>query len=173
MSQAELIIALEEFRADILRFLRARTGNAEDAEDLASDLYLKLRVLKLQMPVDNPRSYLFSMANRLVLDRLRETQRRARREMNWAREKISDPGYPAKDDRPDPESLVIAGDEASRLRLAIAALPPRARRALVLHKIDGLTQLEVAEQLGISRSAVEKHMAVAMGRLRRTLGGLR
>ncbi len=38
-----------------------------------------------------------------------------------------------------------------------------------MHKIEGLTHGEVAARLGISRSAVEKHMAVAMTHLRRLL----
>jgi DNA-directed RNA polymerase specialized sigma24 family protein len=40
---------------------------------------------------------------------------------------------------------------------------------LRLHKFDGLSHGEVAARLGISKSAVEKHMAVAMAHLRRLL----
>jgi len=42
-------------------------------------------------------------------------------------------------------------------------------RVLKMHKLDGLSHGEVAAQLGISKSAVEKHMAVAMAYLRRLL----
>lgn len=144
-----------------------------DAEDFASDLYLKLQVLDPAAPIDNPRSYLFAMANRLVLDRLRETQRRARRERTWASEVVSDPACPEKDERPDPEQHLLASDEAECLRRAIEKLPAGSRRVLRLHKFDGLSHLDVAKRLGISRSAVEKHMAVAMRHLRRALEGLR
>ena len=54
---------------------------------------------------------------------------------------------------------------------AIAALPPGAGRALRLHRIEGLKHEEVARILGISRSGVEKHLAVAMKHLRAALLG--
>ena len=38
-----------------------------------------------------------------------------------------------------------------------------------MHKFDGLSHAEIAARLGISRSGVEKHIAVAMVHLRRAL----
>ena len=52
---------------------------------------------------------------------------------------------------------------------AIARLPPGAQRALRLHRIEGHPQGEVAAMMGISRSGVEKHLAVAMRHLRDAL----
>jgi RNA polymerase sigma-70 factor (ECF subfamily) len=68
-----------------------------------------------------------------------------------------------------PDHAIEADQEAQQLATAIAALPDGARRVFELHKIDGLSHVEVAERLGISRSGVEKHMAVAMKHLRRAL----
>jgi RNA polymerase sigma-70 factor (ECF subfamily) len=77
------------------------------------------------------------------------------------------------EDPPDPRADALeqmaAREEAARLASAIANLPDGARRAFQLHKIDGLSQGEVAARLGISKSGVEKHMAVAMKYLRRAL----
>jgi RNA polymerase sigma-70 factor (ECF subfamily) len=56
-----------------------------------------------------------------------------------------------------------------RIKTALETLPEGARRAFELHKLRGLTHGEVAAQLGISKSGVEKHMAVAMKYLRRAL----
>ena len=49
---------------------------------------------------------------------------------------------------------------------AIGQLPPGAARVFKRHKLDGLSHGEVAAELGISRSAVEKHIAVALRHLR-------
>jgi RNA polymerase sigma-70 factor (ECF subfamily) len=65
---------------------------------------------------------------------------------------------------------MLAREETAALASAIAALPEGAGRAFRLHKIDGLSHAEVAAKLGISRSGVEKHIAVAMAHLRRMLG---
>lgn len=64
---------------------------------------------------------------------------------------------------------MLAREETAALASAIAALPQAAGRAFRLHKLDGLSHADVAEQLGISRSGVEKHIAVAMAHLRRAM----
>jgi RNA polymerase sigma factor (sigma-70 family) len=74
------------------------------------------------------------------------------------------------DSSPNAEHLMVESDEARRLADAIAQLPAGAQRVLRRHKLDGLSHGEVAAELGISKSAVEKHMAVAMNHLRRLLG---
>ena len=56
------------------------------------------------------------------------------------------------------------------LTSAVANLPDGARRVFRLHKIDGMSHAEVAATLGISKSGVEKHIAVAMRHLRAALG---
>ena len=50
----------------------------------------------------------------------------------------------------------------SAKRLAMAELPERRREAFVLHSIDGLTQTEVAQRMGISRRMVHNHVTLAM-----------
>jgi RNA polymerase sigma-70 factor (ECF subfamily) len=111
------------------------------------------------------------MANNLVLDRLRETSRRQRREGDWIAEQrgshalVEEPADPAS----SAEQMLIERDEQNRLTEAIDQLPAGARRVLRMHKLEGLGHAEIAAQLGISKSAVEKHMALAMAHLRRIL----
>jgi len=157
-------------RRELLRFLAARTGVGTEADDLMQELWFKVANAPTG-PVSNGRAYLFRIANNLVLDRVRERKRREIREQKW-----SDAEYgtvPASgevaDNRADIEAEMEARQEAAVLASAIANLPDGARRVLRLHKIDGLSHDEVAERLGISRSGVEKHMAVAMKHLRRLL----
>ena len=49
------------------------------------------------------------------------------------------------------------------------SLPHGARRALLMYRFEGLGQAEIARVMGISRSGVEKHLAVAMRHLRQKL----
>ena len=61
---------LDTHRAELLRFLAARCGDASEAEDLFQELWLKVRAAS-PGPVANGRAYLFRAANNLVLDRVR------------------------------------------------------------------------------------------------------
>ncbi|WP_409592335.1 sigma-70 family RNA polymerase sigma factor [Sphingobium sp.] len=157
-------------RGELLRFLVARTGNAAEAEDVLHDMWLRIGEGN-SGPVANPRAYLYRVAQNLVLDRLREKKRREIRDRAWMEMasgsdlRHADPVDP----RADALEQMTAREEVARLASAIANLPPGARRAFQLHKVEGLPHGEVAERLGISKSGVEKHMAVAMKYLRRAL----
>ena len=161
---------LEVHRAELLRFLIARSGNASDAEDLLQELWLKASRTAAG-PVANGRAYLFRMANNLVLDRSRERQRAMRRDRDWLeRDELVPVRIEAQaDPSAGAEHGLIEAEEAELLHQAIEALPDGARRALVLYRFEGLDQAEIAAVMGISRSGVEKHLAVAMRHLRQNL----
>jgi RNA polymerase sigma-70 factor (ECF subfamily) len=133
---AGLTGTLEARRGDLRRFLIARTGSEADADDLLSELWIKANSVQ-PGPVSNPGSYLFKMANNLVLDRLRETSRRQRREGDWIAEQrgshalVEEPADPAS----SAEQMLIERDEQNRLTEAIDQLPAGARRVLRMHKL--------------------------------------
>ena len=157
-----------EMRGELLRFLVARTGSASEAEDIVQDVWLRLQSAH-SGPVGNPRAYMYRIAQNLVLDRIRDRRRRERREIDWAEGGAGPVTGETADTRPDAPAQIIEREDAAALAAAIAALPEAAGRAFRLHKLEGLPHAEVATRLGISRSGVEKHIAVAMAHLRRAL----
>ena len=165
-----LAAALEACRGELLRFLAARCGAADEAQDLLQELWIKVTT-QPAAPVASPRAYLFRMANNLVLDQRRARQRAMTRDRRWL-EEDDGPGGPPED-RPDPaepaDEALARRQEADLLRRAIDGLPPGARRALCLYRFEGRGQGEIAEIMGISRSGVEKHLALAMKHLRNML----
>ncbi len=166
-SPGGLLAAYDAHRAALRRFLAARSGDAAEADDLMQELWLAAQT-GASGPVSNPRAYLFRMANNLVLARRRAALRGAARDRAWITLRhgaVSEP----EDDAPAADAAMIAREEAAALASAIANLPPAAGRAFRLHKFEGLSHEQVAQQLGISRSGVEKHIAVAMAHLRRAL----
>ena len=157
-------------RAELLRFLFARCGDRDEAQDLIQELWIKAE-RATSGPIANGRAYLFRMANNLVLDRRRAQHRAMARDRNWLREGPGDEGDVLH--RPDPaepaDEALVREQERAVIEQAIAKLPPGAQRALRLHRIDGYPQGEVAAIMGISRSGVEKHLALAMRHLRDAL----
>ena len=160
----------EQHRPELLRFLRARCGDAGEADDLAQELWIKI-ASAAPGPIANGRSYLFRMANNLVLDQRRSRHRAMARDKAWlgVLGRGDHPPEFSPDPAPNAEEVLQHNEEARILAAAIAELPPGAARALRLHRLDGLPQAEVASIMGISRSGVEKHLAVALRHLRRIL----
>jgi RNA polymerase sigma factor (sigma-70 family) len=157
------------YRADLLRFLIARTGDAGEADDILQDVWIKVQA-PTGKPIANGRAYLYRIAHNLVIDRLRERQRRMRRERRWSDERTDHAaGVEAADPADSAEDEMLAREEVALLASALATLPGGARRAFELHKLNGMSHAEVAQHMGISKSGVEKHMAVAMKYLRRAL----
>lgn len=68
-----------------------------------------------------------------------------------------------------PPEMAAARDDAERLRVAIATLPPEQRRAVVLAGIAGLSAREVAEREAIPLGTAKTRIRTAMQRLRAVL----
>lgn len=165
-----LAALVEQHRPELLRFLAARCGDADAAQDLLQDLWLKLADAN-PGPIGNGRAYLLRAANNLVLDRLRARRRAMARDRRW----LEDGGGAVASviERPDPappaDEAMLVKEEAQVLAAAIARLPEGARRALLLYRFKGMKQHEIAAEMGITRSGVEKHLALAMKHLRDAL----
>ncbi len=141
-------------RESLLRFLRAR-GAGDAAEDLLQELWIK--VAAFSGPVNDPRAYLYRCANNLMLDRKRAEMRGARRDDAWA--ETSGGGEDAI--TPDSEHTLIAREELREAEAALVALGERTETIFRKFRLGGMSQPEIAAELGISLSAVEKHLQKA------------
>jgi RNA polymerase sigma-70 factor (ECF subfamily) len=144
-------------RPALLRYLRARRVAFDEAEDLLQDLYVKLAA-QPPGPVAEPRAYLYRMAENLLLDRRRAAGRRARREEAWIGAHVS-PGE--AEAGPDAEAVLIARERLALVAKALAALPERTAFVFRRFRLEGAAQRDIAAELGISLSAVEKHLQKA------------
>lgn len=73
---------------------------------------------------------------------------------------------------PEAEVSLWQSDIEKAVREAIDALPDKCREVLVLSKFEGLKNKEIALKLNISEKTVERHMSIAIGRLRKNLDWL-
>jgi RNA polymerase sigma factor (sigma-70 family) len=152
----------------LLRLISARMGSRSDAEDLIQELWLKLATLETG-PIANPKAYLHRMALNMANDVVRARVRRRDREAAWSDLMVAEHDSFAVDPAPSPERTLIAKRELEQLTKALRTLPGRAQEAFRHHRIDGKSHCETAEAMGVSRSAVEKHMATAMKYLLRAM----
>lgn len=146
------------------RFFSVRTGGGGDVEDLMQDLYLKVRRANGEA-IENPSAYLYRLASNLLLDRLRAQRRSSARDAAWRDANHASFGAMDIADAADAEAAACARLRLERLIQALGALPPMTRQVFWLHKLDGLTHPETAKRLQISKSAVEKHVSLALKHL--------
>ncbi len=152
----------------LLRLISARMGSRSDAEDLIQELWIKLATLE-SGPIASPKAYLHRMALNMANDLVRERVRRRGRESAWSDVMVAEQESIAVDPAPSPERALIAKREMQQVAEALHSLPGRAHEAFCLHRIEGKSHAEISDLMGISRSAVEKHMANAMKHLLRAL----
>lgn len=156
MSRQGLEAVLIAEREPLLRFLRAR-GAGDAAEDILQDLWLRLSGLDAG-PIADPRGYLFRAANNVMHDRYRSAHRSRQRDAEWL-EVNAGPGEAS--DAPLPDKGLIARAALADAEAALRSEGERVLQILRLFRIEGMGQRQIAQDLGLSLSAVEKDLQKA------------
>jgi RNA polymerase sigma-70 factor (ECF subfamily) len=151
-----------ERRTDLVRFFTMRLRSAAAAEDLVQDIYVRLSGLEPGADIQNPMAYLYRLGSNLMLDKLRGERRMANRDGAWLETQTTRVGIHEVSAEPSAEATVAARQRLALLTEALKDLSPQTQRVFRMHKFEGMSHPEVAQALGISRSAVEKHMMAAL-----------
>ena len=144
-------------RPALARFFAAR-GAVGDADDLVQELWMKIDAAPTG-PISEPKAYLFRMADNLILDRRRADMRRTHRDDAWTgatRGTVADIS-----DAPSTEQSLIDREQLRIVDRAIDDLGERTATIFRSYRIDGVNQRDIAASVGISLSAVEKHLQKA------------
>ena len=150
------------YRRPLLSFFRRRSLGVEDAEDLTQEVFMRLSRRFSHLRWDNPDGLIFTVASNTLVDHERHQRARAS-----GRHVEVDPALPTNE--PSAEAALAGRQRLHRLVAALDDLHPNARSVFVLCRFENLTQAEVAKRLGLSVSAVEKHMMSALSRLREAI----
>ncbi|UCG76523.1 MAG: sigma-70 family RNA polymerase sigma factor [Gemmatimonadota bacterium] len=140
---------------DLVHFLYRKVWDAQRAEDLAQDAFVRA----LRHDPERPRAWLFTVASNLARDEARSAVRR-RRHLRLIRTELetAPPAASEPADRLDREK------RAEAVRLALEALSERDREILLLWDA-GLSYREIAEETGLAPGAIGTTLSRARGRL--------
>ena len=168
MTLSERVHALfEQLHVPVFRYLLRKTRDSGHAEDITQETFLRLfRHLREDRMLENPRAWLFTVANNLAIDASRnEGQEKDLDETAWNKLEESRSCL-----HPDPEKLLLQRDRLDRLHIAVLNLTPLQRECLHL-RAEGLRYREIAGLLEISPSTVMDAVRRATLKLAREFDG--
>lgn len=156
-------------RVELVRYFRIRLRSEAAAEDLVQDIYVKIAGLPPE-DIGNPAAYLYRLGTNLMLDRLKQQTRSARRDADWREAETISAGGEDIAQTPPADEALAARQRLEQIIETVNALPPPVKEAFRLHKLEGLTHAETATAMGISRSSVEKHIMASLRRILAKVG---
>ncbi|MEZ4241094.1 MAG: sigma-70 family RNA polymerase sigma factor [Myxococcota bacterium] len=145
----------------ITGYARRMLGRQEDAEEVCVETFT--RVVEGRWRASGAfRAWLFTVAHRLCLERLRRRTLTAR--------VLSLFGAAPAPAPEGPEGALLQDERAAHLERAVAALPHRHRATLLLVSSQGLSAREAGEVLGLSDQQIRSQLSYARRLLREQLG---
>lgn len=155
---------LEALRPALARYFRARVRDTAEVDDLVQDVFARIIARRGDEPVAHMGGYVFQTAASVLADRARRRgARQAEAHVPFDPDRHGDADL-------DPHRLLSDREDLRAVVAALLILPDRTRTIFILHRLEGRKYRDVAAQLGISVSAVEKHMVRAIQHLSATFG---
>jgi RNA polymerase sigma-70 factor, ECF subfamily len=142
----------QRYERQIYGFIYRMMGNAEDANDLTQECFIRAYKALSQTNDDlNISAWLHRIASNACLDVLRRRQRI--RWLPWESHKHEHllHGKPLD----EPESNALRTETQMTVQQVISQMSPRNRMALILREYEGMSCEEIGEIMGLSRSAVK------------------
>ena len=135
-------------------WLRRRLGNAAEAADLAHDVFLRLLTRRQPVRANEPRAFLSTVAQRVLIDHWR----RRELEQAWLDTLAALP----PGEVPSAEAQAMVWETLVAVDQVLAGLTPAVRRAFLWNQLEGVKCPEIARQLGVSLATAERYVAKAL-----------
>ena len=148
------------YEPELRGWLRQRQGcfSSHDIDDLVQEVFARIWAADFAR-IGNGRAYLFATARHLLAEHARRS-RIVPIELLGEIDSLN-----LISEEPGPERRVSARQELGRLQAIVASLPVQCRRVFELLKFEGLSQREVAQQMGLCEKTVENHLTRALSRI--------
>jgi RNA polymerase sigma factor (sigma-70 family) len=157
---SEIDVLYSDHHQYLVGWLRRRIGSLEHAQDLAQDTFVRLmtgRTLPTGPPVHQPRAWLTTIAHGLLVDHVRR--------QDVERAYLDALAVMPSAQALSPEERLHILQALVRVDALLDGLPSKARTAFLMSRLDGLSYPEIAAQMALSLSSIEKYMATALRHL--------
>ena len=144
-----------EVNPSLQAFLRAKGLDLDTAADLTQDAFVRLYDNCKKVTAAKAKSYLFTVASNLNIDRARRAQVALK----------ARPAVGSKAVAEDPQYILEETEFKQKLELALETMSVASREVFVLSRLQDMKYAEIADRLGLSIKAVEKRMSNALKHL--------
>lgn len=158
---------IDELGTPLVRYLSKKVRNNEDANDLAQEAFLRMHRFQQSSELDNARAFLFRTANNLVIDQIRRDKVHDKY--------LSSEMLPEQSDEnedkfaPSAERTASAAQELDKIYQVVDKMPVKVKRAFLLHRGKDMSYSEIAAEMDVSTSMVEKYISGALKLLRKEM----
>ena len=160
----ELAQEARPLRQSLARYFSRRLRDRSEIEDLVQEVFARVVARDSSAPIGHLGKYLHQTAASVLADYARRrSSRRSDAHVEFNPDLHGETDF-------DPERIVSGREDIAVATAALLSLPERTRTIFVLRRLEGVPSRQVAEQLGVSVSAVEKHMVRAVRHLSTAMG---
>ena len=158
-----MTLSFLEQQGPLKSFISKFVKRPQDVDDIAQDTFIRAIRAEKRNDIEFPRAYLYRIARNLSFEFLSKKHVKL---TNYIEDcALDDICVPVA----DVEKTIAVNERMVRVKEAIADLPPQCQRVFIMHKVYGFKYREIASQLGISMSTVEKHIISGLRKCRHSV----
>ena len=146
---------IAEHGSSLERFLARKLNSTQDAAEIAQETFLRLYRLDELDTMDDTRAFMFRVASNMAIDQLRRKVLHDKFVVHESHIADDQKGV-------SPEQVAAAQEELQRIYQVVDGLPIKCKQAFLLHRKSGLSYSEIANEMNISVSSVEKYILQAL-----------
>lgn len=159
MSQSHFNQVFLTQRVILLRTLQRMVNNPSTAEDLLQETYLRVTRALSERTVEHLEPFVFQTARNLALDHLRSRRIQSRTVLEDVPTEVIE-SVPSS--LSTPEEAHQTAQLLERLSVSLSQLSARQQRIFILSRLHGCSYQEIARELDVSLSTVQKELKLIM-----------
>lgn len=154
---------IDDYKPDIMRFLRVRLVLEADRDDIIQDLMVRLLRIenleeKLMAEGSNAKNYLLFIAANLVKDLYRRKQVRGV-QTDGDLDNISS-------DNENPERILLNRQTLTKVNQVLDSVKPIQKEAFLSNRLENKSYRQISEEMGVSVSTIERYISKVLLALR-------
>lgn len=145
----------QEHHTWLYQWLLKKLRSKDRAEDVAQDTFLKILKSKELLNLKEPKAFLCTTAKHIIIDQARR-EKIEHAYLQYHAQFADDQFYPS------PEEVISIIQVLDQIANALSQLEDRPRQILLMHYLDGISQVEIAEQMQLSIKTIQRDLIKAL-----------